>query len=82
MKATDKNKIDYSKILKKATENSVNPPIQKVVPVKKPITETETKFTFFIPLENMKKLKFLAAERDTTIKELINTAIYNQYLKD
>lgn len=70
-------KQDFTALINKAKETQNTTPIQKVVPVKE--KKEETIFSFYIPTEKLKKLKILSAEKDISLKELINNAIDKVY---
>ena len=52
-------------------------PVQKVVPVKTKIKETP--FNVHFPEDMLKRLKMLSVEMDTTMKNLIITAVQEKY---
>lgn len=72
-------KKDLSELIGKAKKTEVITPVQKVVPVKE--KKSETMFSVYIPNEKLKALKILSAEKNTSLKDLINTAIDNEYFK-
>ena len=72
-------KKDLSELIGKAKKTEVITPVQKVVHVKE--KKSETMFSVYIPNEKLKALKILSAEKNTSLKDLINTAIDNEYFK-
>lgn len=72
-------KQDFTALVNKAKKTQNITPIQKVVPIKE--KKEETIFSFYIPTEKLKKLKILSAEKDISLKELINNAIDKEYFK-
>ena len=49
--------------------------------VDKNATEEETIFSLYIPTEKLKSLKIMSAEKNISLKELINSAIDEKYFK-
>lgn len=72
-------KQDFTALINKAKETQNTTPIQKVVPIKE--KKEETIFSFYIPTEKLKKLKIISAEKNVSLKELINNAIDKVYFK-
>lgn len=72
-------KQDFTALINKAKETQSTTPIQKVVPIKE--KKEESIFSFYIPTEKLKKLKILSAEKDISLKDLINNAIDKEYFK-
>lgn len=70
-------KQDLSALIGKAKETQMATPVQKVVPVKSKIKETP--FNVHFPEDMLKKLKMLSVEMDTTMKNLIVTAVQEKY---
>lgn len=70
-------KTDFSTLIGKAKEKQVKTPVQKIVPIKE--KKEETLFSLYIPSDKLKALKIKSAEENTSIKELINTAIDKIY---
>jgi len=70
-------KQDFSALIGKAKETQIKSPVQKVVIVKE--KKEETIFSLYIPTEKLKSLKIMSAEKNTSLKELINTAIDEKY---
>ncbi len=70
-------KQDFSALIGKAKENKVTTPIQKVVPVKD--KKDEKLFSLYIDTEKLKRLKILSAEKNKSLKDLINEAIDKEY---
>lgn len=60
---------------------SVQPPIQKTVPVKKSKLNDEEPFTLWIKKDVKKKLKIKSAETGYSIKDMISMAI-DRYLEN
>lgn len=73
-------KQDFSLLIGKAKETQIQTPSQKIVPVKEKKKE-ENLFSLYIPVDIMKKLKIMSAEKSISLKELINTAIQEKYFK-
>lgn len=72
-------KQDFTALINKAKEAKIETPIQKVVPIKE--KKEETIFSFYIPIDKLKKLKIISAEKEISLKELINTAIDKEYFR-
>lgn len=72
-------KQDFSLLIGKAKETQIKTTIQKVVPVKK--KKEETIFSLYIPTDKLKALKIRSAENNTSLKDLINSAIDEKYFK-
>lgn len=70
-------KQDLSALIGKAKETQMVTPVQKVVPVKTKIKETP--FNVHFPEDMLKRLKMLSVEMDTTMKNLIITAVQEKY---
>lgn len=70
-------KQDLSALIGKAKETQMVTPVQKVVPVKTKIKETP--FNVHFPEDMLKRLKMLSVEMDTTMKNLIVTAVQEKY---
>ena len=70
-------KQDFSALIGKAKENKVTTPIQKVVPVKD--KKDEKLFSLYIDTEKLKRLKILSAEKNKSLKDLINEALEKTY---
>lgn len=70
-------KQDFSALMSKVKEHQSVTPIQTVTPVKK--KKEETIFSFYIPAEKLRKLKVISAEKNISLKELINKAIDKEY---
>lgn len=68
-------KQDFSQLIKKAQQTSIEVPKQKVVTIKESKLEKEKMFSVYIPEEMLKKLKIQAIEEGRSIKNLINNAI-------
>lgn len=73
-------KQDFSLLIGKAKETQIKAPVQKIVPIKEKKKE-ETIFSLYIPVDIMKKLKIMSAEKTISLKDLINTAIQEKYFK-
>lgn len=71
-------KEDFTNLLNKAKETKTETPIQKVIPVKE-VQKSEVLFSFSISRNKLKQLKKISAEKEQTLKELINNAIDNTY---
>lgn len=70
-------KQDFSDLIGKAKETQIKSPVQKVVIVKE--KKEETIFSLYIPTEKLKSLKIMSAEKNISLKELINSAIDEKY---
>lgn len=70
-------KQDLSALIGKAKKTQMETTVQKVVPVK--IKTKETPFNVHFPDDMLKKLKMLSVEMDTTMKNLITTAVQEKY---
>ena len=67
-------KQDINELINKAKANNQKKNIQKIVPI--PLKETEeVQFSFYIEKELLKNLKLKALQEETSLKQLINTAI-------
>ena len=73
-------KQDFSLLIGKAKETQIKTKNQKIVPIKEKKKE-ETIFSLYIPVDIMKKLKIMSAEKTISLKDLINTAIQEKYFK-
>lgn len=65
--------------LKSKIEQPLETPTQKVVTSKKSMLDDEAPFTLHLPKNRLKMLRIKAAEEETSIKDLINSAIAKQY---
>ena len=74
-------KQDFSTLIAKAKETQIRTPVQKIVPVKEKKKKDETIFSLYIPVDIMKKLKIMSAERSISLKDLINSAVEEKYFK-
>lgn len=72
-------KQDFSALIGKAKETQIKSPVQKIVLVKE--KKEETIFSLYIPTEKLKSLKIMSAEKNISLKELINSAIDEKYFK-
>ena len=70
-------KQDFSLLIGKAKETQIKALIQKIVPIKE--KKAETIFSLYIPTEKLKALKIMSAEKNISLKELINSAIDDKY---
>ena len=70
-------KQDFSALIGKAKETQIKALIQKIVPIKE--KKAETIFSLYIPTEKLKALKIMSAEKNISLKELINSAIDDKY---
>ena len=73
-------KQNFSLLIVKAKETQIKAPVQKIVPIKEKKRE-EALFSLYIPVDVMKKLKIMSAEKTISLKDLINTAIQEKYFK-
>lgn len=73
-------KQDFSALIGKAKKTQITAPVQKIVPVKEK-KKKEVLFSVYIPVDVMKKLKIMSAEKTISLKDLINTAIQEKYFK-
>ncbi|MCY1663847.1 hypothetical protein [Chryseobacterium sp. SL1] len=73
-------KQDFTALIGKAKENQIKTPIQKVVPIKE--KKDEVLFSLHIPAEKLKALKIISAEKDVSLKSLINSAIDEKYFAE
>ena len=73
-------KQDFTALIGKAKENQIKTPVQKVVPIKE--KKNEVLFSLHIPAERLKALKLISAEKNISLKSLINTAIDEKYFND
>lgn len=72
--------MDLSALVNQVKKSNIETPIQKVVPVQKPVTSTEKGFYVKIPNEMIVFLKNKASLVDgLTVKELINDALLTVY---
>lgn len=72
-------KQSMNDLINKAKSNTQQKTIQKIVPIAaKGIQEIQ--FSFYLEKELLKKLKLKALQDDTSMKQIVNTAIKN-YLK-
>lgn len=77
-------KTDFSALIGKAKQTQVQTPAQKPVePVTKIKKEraAETIFSLYIPTHRLKALKIMSAEREISLKDMINGAIEDKYFK-
>lgn len=72
-------KQDFSALMSKVKEHQSVTPIQTVTPLKKKKKKEETIFSFYISTEKLRKLKVISAEKNISLKELINKAIDKEY---
>ena len=73
-------KVDSSALVSQVKKTNVETPVQKVVPVQRPVTVTEKGFYVKIPNEMITFLKNKASlVEGMTVKELINNALLNVY---
>ena len=70
-------KQDFTSLIGKAKENQMKTPVQKVVPIKE--KKNEVLFSLHIPAERLKALKIISAEKNISLKNLINSAIDEKY---
>ncbi|WP_144283977.1 hypothetical protein [Chryseobacterium echinoideorum] len=70
-------KQDFTALIGKAKENQIKTPVQKVVPIKE--KKNEILFSLHIPAERLKALKIISAEKNMSLKNLINSAIDEKY---
>ena len=70
-------KQDFSALIGKAKETQIKALIQKIVPIKE--KKAEKIFSLYIPTEKLKALKIMSAEKNISLKELINSAIDDKY---
>lgn len=77
------SKTDFSDLIGKAKQTQVKTLVQKtvVIPTPAPKKEkpAETIFSLYIPTHRLKALKIMAAENETSLKEMINMAIEEKY---
>lgn len=72
-------KQNLNELINKAKSSNQQKTIQKIVPIAaKGIQEIQ--FSFYLEKELLKKLKLKALQDDTSMKQIVNTAIKN-YLK-
>ncbi len=71
------SKQDLTALIEKAKETQMTTPVQKVVPVKNKVKESP--FNVYFPDDMLKSLKLLSVEKDTTMKNLIITAVQEKY---
>lgn len=77
------NKVDLSALVSQVKKSNVDTPIQKVVPVQKPVAIGEKGFYVKIPNEMIVFLKNKASLVDgLSVKELINDALLMVYKED
>ena len=60
-------KQDFSLLIGKAKETQIKAPVQKIVPIKEKKKE-EALFSLYIPVDVMKKLKIMSAEKNDKFK--------------
>ena len=72
-------KQDLSVLIGKAKETQMSTPVQRIVPIKTKIKETP--FNLHFPDDMLKKLKLMSVEEDTSIKNLIISAVREKYFK-
>ena len=70
-------KQDFSALIGKAKETQIKALIQKIVPIKE--KKKKKIFFLYIPTEKLKALKIMSAEKNISLKELINSAIDDKY---
>ena len=70
-------KQDLSALIGKAKETKIKTPIQKIVHVKE--KKDEKLFSLYIDTEKLKQLKILSAEKNKSLKDLINEALEKTY---
>lgn len=70
-------KENFSSLIKKAQNNRIETPMQKVVPVE---TKKETLFSLYVPDELLHLLKLKALNEKTSVKKLINDALKEKYI--
>lgn len=79
------SKTDFSDLIGKAKQTQVKAPIQKTVVAptisKKKEKPAESMFSLYIPTHRLKALKIMSAQKETSLKEMINTAIEEMYFK-
>lgn len=73
-------KQNFTALIGKAKENQIKTPIQKIVPIKE--KKDEVLFSLHIPAEKLKALKIISAEKDVSLKSLINSAIDEKYFAE
>ena len=74
-------KQDFSLLIGKAKQTQIKAPIQKIIPIKEKKKKDEILFSLYIPVDIMKKLKIMSAEKTVSLKDLINTAVAEKYFK-
>ena len=72
-------KQDLSALIGKAKETQMSTPVQRIVPIK--TKNKETPFNLHFPDDMLKKLKLMSVEEDTSIKNLIISAVREKYFK-
>jgi hypothetical protein len=83
-KLENKNKAqkkDEFSDFRKVLQEESNVPKQKVVPIKKDIREGKKLFTVLLPEKNIKELKMLSIKLDLSLKEMVNEAIIEYWIK-
>lgn len=70
-------KQDLSALIGKAKGTKINTPVQKVVPIK--AKKDEKLFSLYIDNDKLKALKIMSAEKNKSLKDLINEAIEKAY---
>lgn len=65
--------------LKQILENRVETPLQETIPVKSRAHDNESNYNLWMPKERLRFLRRKAFEEETTIKDLINSALLEQY---
>lgn len=73
-------KQDFCLLIGKAKELKLKHLFKKIVPIKEKKKE-EALFSLYIPVDVMKKLKIMSAEKTISLKDLINTAIQEKYFE-
>lgn len=76
--AKDKNDM-FAGLKESVLNNTPQTPRQTVSPVKEKVKTDEVPFTLYMPKENLKHLRVLAANEEKSIKQLINEAIEEKY---
>ena len=69
-------KQNMNDLINKAKSGGQQKTIQKIVPILTKEIE-EVQFSFYLEKELLKKLKLKALQEDTSMKQLVNTAIEN-----
>jgi hypothetical protein len=77
------SKVDLSALVSQVKKSNVDTPVQKVVPVQKPVATGEKGFYVKIPNEMIVFLKNKASLVDgLSVKELINDALLTVYKEE